>query len=337
MANPKADVRPQKLARALKKNGHAVHTLHFDMRGKGILARVKHVLRSTVNALQLNGYDVLHMIDPWDIGLVPMLLNNIPKVFDMRSSWGYMIRQNRSGFKSRVLSWIADQFTKLLVRKSNHVTTVDPRLVQIILRMNNNVRWSYLRNMPEDAMFENVVYVDDEDHTRYGYLGVIGAERRVDLLLKAWGEFTNKHNDCHLWIAGWVNQFDSYWKQHVEPYLGEHRLHMLGRIPFRDVPTLYRKMDFIVIPNKGDHWSLKLMEAVAAGVPVIVRRGPLKERILGDKGVVYFDEDEDFPRALEESWKKQEKLKSEARARAKTTQTWEDEVKRLVKVYESII
>ncbi|MFW9986481.1 MAG: hypothetical protein ACFFDJ_07965, partial [Candidatus Odinarchaeota archaeon] len=104
MANPKADVRPQKLARALKKNGHAVHTLHFDMRGKGILARVKHVLRSTVNALQLNGYDVLHMIDPWDIGLVPMLLNNIPKVFDMRSSWGYMIRQNRSGFKSRVLS-----------------------------------------------------------------------------------------------------------------------------------------------------------------------------------------------------------------------------------------
>ena len=340
-ANPETHPRQLKLKLALQSLGHDVGTYWIHPRsGPRLLRRIISLVDSLRMTPSLENYDIIHLVDGWDLALIPFLYSDKPKVFDIRSLWSFIGRRRSRDAKTRILSFFRELITGLIVKSSDHVTTVDPYLAQQIKRMKPKTL-SYLRNLPQRDMFQDIPFGSSEDTIDFGWFGSIDPNRRVCQLLQAWEQFISERDEvCHLWIYGWPSTNLKYYRKNIEPFFKLDSVHNVGRVPFEEVPRYYREMDFIVAPNAGDHWQLKLGEAIAAHVPLIVRHGRLHHQLIGDRGVVYFRSssiETDVPAilaALHQAADNLGRLKSEAKE--KTPPYWEDDVSRLLRVYEKL-
>jgi glycosyltransferase involved in cell wall biosynthesis len=226
-----------------------------------------------------------------------------------------------------------------MIKFSDKVVTVDPRIGQRIRRYGAK-EFSYLRNMPEEDMFALVPFELDPDFIDFAYVGTFATARRTKELLIAWHGFKRGRPKCRLWLVGWDCSGDGYFEREMAPYIDNKTVFYLGPVPFDYIPKIYRRMDFIVIPNMGDHWQLKLGESLAAKVPVILRDGPLHQMLVGSIGGVYFKSDGQMYEplvikdALITAFENREVLKDEAMSREPPY--WESDVKKLVEVYKQI-
>jgi len=63
------------------------------------------------------------------------------------------------------------------------------------------------------------------------------------------------------------------------------RVEFLGAVPFRDVPALLSKVHMLLIPSKSDGFGMAVVEALAAGVPVIASDGTMSAHEFIQPGV----------------------------------------------------
>lgn len=343
MSDPKTDSRNLKLVQALKAHNHNVDRMWLPMSGGGKFGGAKTfrllllLPRSLQHAIRVKGYDVIHLLDGWDIGLLPYLLNRTPKVFDFRSDWTYMIaRRYQKGLKDKLAEFVSRHITTALVRHTDHVTTVDPRLAQTMLQ-HKPKRWSWLRNRPLQKMFEGVEFKKEDGFIDIGYVGKIAIQRNVHSVIEAMRGLET--TPLRFWIAGSYESNETYWNQAIKPYVDNKKIFYLGHVPFTKIAAVYRSFDFNMIPAIGDHWTVKLGESIASKVPIIIREGKLHRKLLGDAAVYYHGGDphqevEGIRKALKEAVAKHDVLKQ--RARELTITSWEDEVRHLEHIYQSI-
>jgi glycosyltransferase involved in cell wall biosynthesis len=96
---------------------------------------------------------------------------------------------------------------------------------------------------------------------RFLYLGSVIARKGVPVLLEAWRQLAPR--DAELWIAGGVGPRE----RALIPDLPGLRL--LGRVPRAEVPALFAACDVFVLPSLFEGFGLVILEALAAGLPVI--------------------------------------------------------------------
>lgn len=96
---------------------------------------------------------------------------------------------------------------------------------------------------------------------RFLFLGSLSAQKGVPLLLKAWSSIETNH--AELWLAGPLSERR---KRLMPPQQG---LRIIGKVPHRQLPGLLRQCDVLVLPSYFDGFGLVLLEALAAGMPII--------------------------------------------------------------------
>jgi glycosyltransferase involved in cell wall biosynthesis len=96
---------------------------------------------------------------------------------------------------------------------------------------------------------------------RFLFAGSITARKGVPLLLEAWRALGAK--DAELWLAGRAGEQ----VRRLIPDLPG--LCVLGQVSQRDMPVLYAQCDVFVLPTYFEGFSLVVLEALAAGLPVI--------------------------------------------------------------------
>jgi glycosyltransferase involved in cell wall biosynthesis len=70
----------------------------------------------------------------------------------------------------------------------------------------------------------------------------------------------------------------------------EGRVHLLGYVPYPELPALYAASDLFVHPVREERWGVSVAEAMAAGLPVVVssRVGSGRDLIVaGRNGFTY--------------------------------------------------
>lgn len=93
------------------------------------------------------------------------------------------------------------------------------------------------------------------------FAGTVSARKGVPVLLEAWAAANLP--DAELWIAGHI-------ERRLRPLIPELRgLRLLGHVPRAQMPDLYAQADVFVLPSVFEGFGLVLLEAVAAGLPVI--------------------------------------------------------------------
>lgn len=96
---------------------------------------------------------------------------------------------------------------------------------------------------------------------RFLFVGSVIARKGVPILLDAWRSLAPK--EAELWIAG---RADPHIHALIPSLPG---LKLLGQVPHADLPSIYAQTDVLVLPSLFEGFGLVLLEALAAGLPVI--------------------------------------------------------------------
>jgi phosphatidyl-myo-inositol dimannoside synthase len=76
------------------------------------------------------------------------------------------------------------------------------------------------------------------------------------------------------------------------------RVHFLGKVPFEDLPDIYRAADLFALPSTGEGFGIVFLEAMACGTPSIGLSVGGSPDALGDGDLGACVSEADFPEAL---------------------------------------
>ena len=115
------------------------------------------------------------------------------------------------------------------------------------------------------------------------YAGRVSREKSVDLLAKAFRDVIDGGATAHLLIAG-----DGPFREDMQRLLVGYPASFLGFVPQDELAVVYASSDILVFPSSTDTSGLVVLEAQAAGLPVIVtdRGGPAEHVMPGETGLV---------------------------------------------------
>jgi len=115
---------------------------------------------------------------------------------------------------------------------------------------------------------------------------------------------------------------------------------LTGYVPDADLPALYRKAEIFIYPSLFEGGGLPLLEAMAAGVPVVAARATSLPEIVGDAGILVDPLDEGEIRAalirLATAANLREEFRNKGRARAALF-SWDVAARKTLAVYERIM
>ena len=98
-------------------------------------------------------------------------------------------------------------------------------------------------------------------------------EKNIDILVLAMEEYLRLRplSGRKLLIAGHGPQQTEIEDQIAGRGL-QHRIKLLGAVPYRDIPDLYAHAAALILPSRSETWGLAINEGMVAGLPVIASR-----------------------------------------------------------------
>lgn len=123
------------------------------------------------------------------------------------------------------------------------------------------------------------------------YLGRVSQEKQIDHLLEYLKKSLADRPDVHFVVVGDGPAKDDLSKIAAKSTISD-RVHFTGPVPFSDVHAYYAAADFFLSASQSETQGLTYIEALAAGVPLLVRRDPALDGVI-QNGVNGYDfEDE---------------------------------------------
>jgi len=124
------------------------------------------------------------------------------------------------------------------------------------------------------------------------FLGTLEPRKNVGALLDAYGLLVSRRPDTpRLVLAGRATNAAADWLSRIARAPLAGRVTHLGYVPEAERESLYRSARLLVMPSLDEGFGLPVLEAMAAGVPVVAsRRGALPE-VLGDAGALVEPDD----------------------------------------------
>jgi len=150
------------------------------------------------------------------------------------------------------------------------------------------------------------------------FLGRLHQVKAIDLLIQAISKILLKERDLQLVLAGPDGGAEKSLRKLVGNLGLESHIHFLGGIHPSKRNTLFAASDIIALVSKDENFGYAALEAMAAGVPVLVsERVGISQEILSDgAGRVVRLEGEAITQALWEMLSNPEKLEAMGRAAA---------------------
>lgn len=119
-------------------------------------------------------------------------------------------------------------------------------------------------------------------------VGRLMKDKKLDLLIKAMRGVCNEH-DAHLLVVGRGSErpkLKSLIHQlNLEPYI-----HLLGYVPEKDLPALYRACDLFAIPSLVEVQSLPALQAAVTGLPIVAANSAALPELVrnGENGILVY-------------------------------------------------
>ncbi|GIW82476.1 MAG: hypothetical protein KatS3mg105_4283 [Gemmatales bacterium] len=139
------------------------------------------------------------------------------------------------------------------------------------------------------------------------FVGRLAPNKRVPLLVEALAAFRDEYPPVHAVIVG--NQGDAYaqeaerCRQLAEKLGVSDRLHLLGKLGGHRLREAYRSADVFVMPSLHEGFCLPVIEAMAAGLPVVAARSTALPGTVGNAGLTFTPDDvDDLVRQLRRIW-----------------------------------
>lgn len=130
------------------------------------------------------------------------------------------------------------------------------------------------------------------------YVGRIAEEKSIDVIIKQMPVIVSQNLNTKLMIVG-----DGPERINLENLSRHLRIapHILfiGKVPWKEIGLYYQMADLFVSASKTETQGLTLLEAMAAGVPIVAKRDDnIKDLILNGFNGIVFDYDDDLSQVI---------------------------------------
>src|SRR5262249_18575507 len=103
-----------------------------------------------------------------------------------------------------------------------------------------------------------------------GFVGRIGRDKGLVELVRIWQTLREEFAPLRLLIAGRFESQDPLPADVEATLQNDPRIHLAGEV--RDIPSIYRTLDLLVLPTYREGFGTVLLEAAAMEVPVVATR-----------------------------------------------------------------
>lgn len=219
-----------------------------------VVSPIPHVIRGNYDII--HGHTFLPAFPTMSGGVI----TGTPSVFTvhgMAMNTGIGRDRSRIGMVKR---WIEKLF--VLKFTYDHVISVNKHNMELLGDYHSSV--SYIPNGVDLDRFEGQM----ERRRDILFVGRLDPKKRVSDLIEAFGNIAGDYADVRLVIVGTGSVEDNL-KQQAKSTNGSERISFEGKVPDCEIPRYYQSSEVFVLPSMWEGHPLTLLEAWAAGVPVI--------------------------------------------------------------------
>lgn len=136
--------------------------------------------------------------------------------------------------------------------------TVIPNFIHLE-KFKNAKNTGYLRNrfsIPQDVPIILTV-------------GRMGYEKNFPFLIKVFEKLSKEEKKSHLVLIGHGTELETFKDMADKLHIAD-RIHFTGKILGAEMPKMYKEADIFVFPSKTETQGMVVLEAAAAGLPIVV-------------------------------------------------------------------
>ena len=160
----------------------------------------------------------------------------------------------------------------------------------------------------------------------------------INYLIDAMAHLQKAGINCQLQIVGEGNLLQDLKNQVSELGLN-NRVELVGRLKHDELPGYYQKADIFILPSKNEGMSNTVLEAMAAGLPIITTRTGGALELVDKNGILISQEDsDDITRAVKHLVENPEERLVMGKHSRKTAQkfSWQEVARQYKESYQLI-
>lgn len=230
--------------------------------------------------LKKNGdqFDVIHVHGPFHFaGMAPFLLNLKPAkaitIHGLLDRWAI-----RHGYwKKKIVSFLIQ---KKILRQANliQINNLDEQADLLrylgfqhpnVAIIPNGMRMGDFTDLPVRGTFREQFQIS-ENQELILFMGRINIKKGLDLLLPAFEQLTRQRHDCVLVLAGPDDGYLTDTQDFIEKYQLQEKIRLVGMLTGEIKLGALTDADIFVLPSYSEGFSIAVLEAMAAQVPVLV-------------------------------------------------------------------
>jgi glycosyltransferase involved in cell wall biosynthesis len=127
------------------------------------------------------------------------------------------------------------------------------------------------------------------------YVGQLRPHKRIEHLLELFAAYQDLCPDAECWIVGAKPDaaYEAYlgWVEQTQLSIPPARIRWFGRVSDEELQKIYRSASAYISMSEHEGFCLPVLEAMAAGLPVISYAQPAIQEVLGNSGITFFDKD----------------------------------------------
>ncbi|MBN1523139.1 MAG: glycosyltransferase [Spirochaetales bacterium] len=130
-------------------------------------------------------------------------------------------------------------------------------------------------------------------------VGRMGKEKSIEMVIRAVARLIHKYPKLKLLLVGGGPELEEL-KALAKTLDAEDAVVFAGYIPQKNIPLTYRASDFFITASTTETQGLSTIEAMATGLPLILRSDPVQKEVAGDSGnALFFDSEMELANAME--------------------------------------
>lgn len=171
------------------------------------------------------------------------------------------------------------------------------------------------------------------------FVGRIGREKSIDVLIEGQYAFIKKYPNCKLVIIGDGPDLLDYLKL-VKKYKLEDNVKFIGKIPWEDIPKYYQVATIFATASRTETQGLTVIEAMASSLPVVAAcDDSFKEVIVDDLNGYLFNNKKQYRKIIESLLNNKDKVSYLSKQARISSEAYSSKyfAERVLKVYEHAI
>ncbi|HKZ70262.1 MAG TPA: glycosyltransferase [Anaerolineales bacterium] len=246
----------------------------------------------TTLALRRCRFDVIHSHSPLSLGMLAYgaaSAKDVPLVYTYHTSIADYTHYLKVGGQSRPIRWAARWFSATTTNLGDHIVVPSAKFKRVLLEQNvrrpirtipNGIDLGNFHEPKSPGLFRQQLGLNSEAPLLL-YVGRVDPEKRIDFLIEAFTRVAAARPDAHLVVAGDGSARRALEGQAAESGCGQ-RIHFLGMVKRSDLPGLLHDADLFLSASTSETQCLAMVEAIAAGLPVVAVWDEAFEGILAD-------------------------------------------------------